>query len=109
LQALAALNERGFVDAAQGLGRRMMASAGDLRSRLRFGLKLATSRAARGIELDVLQDAWNAAHNEFRNDRSAADELAALEPGEVLDSVELAAYVTVANVLLNLDTTLSKE
>jgi hypothetical protein len=109
LQALAALNERGFLDAAQGLGRRMLKFSGDVRSRLRHGFHLALARDPGRLENEVLRDTWNSAKSEFRDDGAAALQLSGMKSGETFDAGELAAYVTVANVLLNLDTLLTKE
>ncbi|MBG87058.1 MAG: hypothetical protein CMO80_09190 [Verrucomicrobiales bacterium] len=109
LQALAALNERGFVEAARGLGMRMYRQEGFVKDRLRFGFRLVSARNATEREIDLLIRAWRSHRAEFAADRSAAVELANPEPARNLNNVDLAAYTAVANVLLNLDKTLTKE
>ena len=83
LQALTGLNDPAAWEAAEALGKRMAAAAGDDRARLAFGFRLCTSRLPDAEELDVLAAAL------------------AAEP-------EAQRWTLVANALLNLDETLSR-
>jgi hypothetical protein len=91
LQALALLNDPAFDECARALGRRLLERAGDDRTRLGDGFRLATARAPRAAELARLAELLAA-------ERDDARELA--EPER-----EPAAWARVAAVLLNLDET----
>lgn len=111
LQALVVLNDPQFVEAARALAGRMLREGGrDPVERLAYGFRLVTARRPDQAELKVLQDLLEAQHAAFRADPAAAR--AFLEVGDFratdLDPVDLAAWATVANLLLNLDETLTK-
>jgi len=90
LQALAALNEKGFFEAARALGGRMRREGGaNDREQLAFGFRCVAAREPNEEELDRLIESL-----EFH--RAEADS-------------EEDAFAAIGNVLLNLDKTLSKE
>ncbi|TAJ13626.1 MAG: DUF1553 domain-containing protein, partial [Planctomycetota bacterium] len=89
LQALALLNDPAFDECARAFGRRLLERAGDDRTRLAAGFRLATGRALRGAELARLLELLAA-------ERADARELAP-------DAREPAAWARIATVLLNLD------
>ena len=113
LQALTLMNEITFLEAARGLAQRVMRDGGEARNeRLTLAFRLATSRTPRQQELEILASGWEAQRARFAQDRQAADRLTII--GELarpddLDVVDLAAYSTVAGLLLNLDETITKE
>ena len=113
LQALNLLNDPTYVEASRLLAQRMMQEGGTApEARIRYGFCLATGREPRRAELAVLVTGWRRMEKGFLADRSGAESL--LTVGETradptLDSVELAAYATVASTLLNLDETITKE
>lgn len=113
LQALNLMNDPTYVEAARFLGQRMMAEGGSTpEQRIAHGFRLAVARAPRPTELSILTRGFNRALADFRADRNAAETL--LRVGErpspaTLDRTELAAYATIANTLLNLDETITKE
>jgi hypothetical protein len=79
--------------------------------RIEFGFRLATSRAPTADEIRVflkLYDAQSAAY--AKSGEAAAKLLAVGESSrdQSLDAGELAAWTMVANVLLNLDETVTK-
>ncbi len=112
LQALVTLNDPVFVEAAQGLARRMMLGGGQsLEDRAVHGFRLCLSRHPRQEELDRLVQLYQTAHEELSTRREHALQLATDPVGPLpagVDAVELAAWTTVANVLLNLDETLMR-
>ena len=113
LQVLTTLNDPTFVEAAVELARRLMTNAGpSVRDRAIFGFRLCTSRKPDLGELENLISLYQKALSRFRKDVDAARSLvfshkvkSASEP--VVP--ELAAWVVVSNILLNLDETLTKE
>jgi hypothetical protein len=110
--ALALLNDPQFFEAARRLAQRMMLEGGSTpETRIAFAFRLATARPPRASELAVLRGQFQAQLADFRRDRDSA--LKVLSVGESprdesLDAAELAAWTMVANVILNLDETLTK-
>jgi hypothetical protein len=102
LQALNLLNDEAFWEAARAMAARLAKEGGaDARSRIDYGYRLATGRHAKPGELDYLAK-YQAEQQEHFN---AHPEEAKKVGG---DSVT-AAWTMVANVLLNLDETITKE
>jgi len=113
LQALVTLNDPVYVEAAQGLARRMHeANPRNTRKAIAHGFYRSTAREPRREELLTLVDLFedNLAH--YQNDTDAATRLATnplpLED-ETADVARLAALTVVGNVLLNMDEVLTKE
>jgi len=112
LQALVLLNDPAYVEAARGLGQRIMSEGGDtVEARLQFAFRLCTARPAAPRELEVLRRVFDEQLARFKIDGAAATRL--LSIGESpraaqFDSAELAAWTAVGNVLLNLDETICK-
>jgi mono/diheme cytochrome c family protein len=105
LQALTGLNDPGFFDAARGLARRIMARDGDVRARAEYGFRCAVSRRPEAGEVDVLVNVFEKERVRFLHSQAAAK--AVLKSS--LAPADLAAWTMVANVLLNLDETITKE
>ncbi len=104
LQALVTLNDPAFVEAAGALAGRMMEADGELADRINRGLRLTLIRHPRPEETSTLVELYESLIAQYRNDRESASKLskaAGLEGGD-------AAMIAVANVLLNLDETLTK-
>jgi hypothetical protein len=111
LQALVTLNDPVYVEAAQALGRRMVAAGESTAQRAAFGFRLCLSRKPRAKELSRLVAMFDHAAMRYSSDPAAAKLLATKPigpPPEGSDVVELAAWTVVANVLLNLDEVLVK-
>ena len=113
LQALALLNEVTYVEAARGLGIRIMREGGTTTDeRLAFGFRLATARRPTAAELSVLRDGLNEDLAKFQANPIAAREylsIGASKSPEGIDQVELAAFSLTANILLNLDEVVTRE
>jgi hypothetical protein len=112
LQALTVLNDPAFVEAAQALARRVVteAPAADVDSRLTYGFRLCTARTPNDRELKMLQGLYDRELKSYAKDESAASTLVGGKSAP--DGVaprEMAAWTVVANVLLNLDETVTKE
>ena len=102
LQALNMLNDQAFWETARAMAGRVAKEGGaDARSRIDYGYRLATGRHAKPDELDYLTkyEAEQQEHFAAQPD----------EAKKVGGSAETAAWTMVANVLLNLDETITKE
>ncbi len=111
LQALVTLNDPVFVEAAQGLGRRMAGMEGVLREKLSFGFRVCVARSPEASELDRLVALYEGSLARLAEDSASATSLAtepigALPAGAV--AAEYAAWTVVGNVLLNLDEVLMR-
>lgn len=111
LQALVTLNDPAFVEAAQGLARRMYARDGaDIAAKLGYGFRLAATRPPTESELQTLMALYEGERANFAANEEAAVLMATdpLGPIESGDPATLAALTVVGNVLLNMDETLTK-
>ena len=112
LQALVLMNDPTYVEASRKLAERMMKEAGPgPDERIAFAFDCATARAPSAQEMAVLKKVYDAQLEVYRADRPAADKL--LKVGESprdekLDASELAAWTTVASVILNFDETITR-
>jgi hypothetical protein len=112
LQALAGLNEPTFLEAARVFAQRIMLEAGpDADQRIDFAFRSCVTRLPTALERHRLLSLYQQQLQGFQADSVAAEKF--LEVGSAarpatLDSKELAAWMVVANVLLNLDETLTK-
>jgi len=113
LQALTLLNEKTFVESARNLGQRILLEGGESMSdQVAHGFRLALSRWPNEKELNLLESAYRDYRLEYENDLVAAERIISVgesEPDASLDPRELAAATTLANVLLNLDETITRE
>jgi hypothetical protein len=113
LQALALLNDPTYVEASRALAQRMIVEAGrDPAARINFAFRLAIARKPTAKERQVLRGLAEREVAGYRRDTEAAQRL--LHVGESkfdnkLDVGELAAWTTVASVILNLDETITKQ
>jgi hypothetical protein len=113
LQALVTLNDPVYVEAAQALGRLMAQADGSLEDKLGDGFRRVLARPPGDAEAAQLRTLWENARAHYRERPGDAASLIA-SPGNpedgvsTTDPVALAAWTTVANVLLNLDETLMK-
>ena len=113
LQALTLMNNVTFVEAARVLAERIMSEGGTRETdRITLAFRLATGRPPRPAELDILVEGFN--HHLSRYSASQDEALKLVSAGESargesMDVSELAAYTAVANLILNLDETVTKE
>jgi len=113
LQALALLNDTTYVEAARKLAERVLTEGGaSPTERVALAFRLATARRPTDAEVTALMAGYSRYRKNFSDDPAAAKEL--LKHGESpvpgnLDATELAAYMAVSSVILNLDETITKE
>lgn len=112
LQALATLNDKAFVEPAAALARRMMKEVYETeRERATYGFRLCVARPPSPAELERLLELYRENLEKYQIDPAAARTLATSglpAPPSEMATAELAAWTVVANVLLNLDETVTK-
>jgi len=109
LQALTTLNDLAFFEAARALAHRMTAEAETgMRSQVVYGFRLCLSRYPQPRELARLMALYSRQLAHYRADAAAAKAVVG-SASTGADTPRYAALTIVANVLLNLDETLTKE
>jgi Protein of unknown function (DUF1553)/Protein of unknown function (DUF1549)/Planctomycete cytochrome C len=111
LQALVTLNDPVYVEAAQGLARRIVSQDGDTTAKVTFAFRTVLIRPPTEKETQRLVDLFDQARTQYEKDPAKALALATKPLGAApkdMNVTDLAAWTVVANVLLNLDETLAK-
>jgi hypothetical protein len=112
LQAFVTLNDPVYVEAAQALARRIVREGGSsAEDRVRFALKLCLCRPPGSEQVERLIELYQGELARYQKNREAAVSLATEPIGPLpagMDPADLAAWTTVANVLLNLDGVLTR-
>jgi anthranilate phosphoribosyltransferase len=110
LQALTMLNDEAFFEAARALARRMVTESADaVRARAAFGFRIVTARQPTPQEIDRIVAAYRQHLEQFRAYPERAAQVASGYGLSGGDAAEQAAWTLVANALLNLDETITKE
>jgi hypothetical protein len=113
LQALVLLNDPTYVEAARALAQRTLHAGGKSdRERVDFAFKLATARTPDQQERTVLLDSLQGFRSSYRQDRAQASKLLSIGESRTdssQDPREVAAWTTLASMILNLDETITAE
>jgi hypothetical protein len=113
LQALVLLNDPTYLEASRKFAERMMREGGDGRdARLKWGFCVATCRAPTEKELKVLGETFERRVTAYKTAPEAAKKLLGVGESsrdQKLNEPELAAYTTLASMLLNLDEVITKQ
>lgn len=113
LQALAMLDDTTFVEAARFLAQRMILEGGDRSAdRIRYGFKLLLAHEPNGRKEQVLLGALNDYQSHYIHHEDEATKLLAVgdsRSDSAIPEPELAAYTTLASVMLNMDEALTRE
>ena len=115
LQALTTLNDPVFVEASRALAQRMEREGGtSAAERIAYGHRLCTARAPADADLGALVAFFGRENARFAGDPAAARAVlglgeAAAPDDAVAATADEAALTMVANVLLNLDGTITRE
>jgi hypothetical protein len=113
LQAFVTLNEKTYLEAARNFAERVLKEGGETnRSRYEFAFEIALTRSPSPRETEILDAVLHRALSEYDQNREAAAKMVSIGESprdETLDVATHAAWTAVANVLLNLDETLTKE
>ena len=113
LQALNLMNDVTFLEAARFIGQRMLKEGGpDDAARLAYGFRLVLSRAPSVKEKEILLDSLRFHRDKFATNPQDGEAL--LKEGESrsdasLNPRELAAYASIASLILNMDEAVTKE
>jgi hypothetical protein len=112
LQALVLWNETGYLESSRKLGERMLKEGGaDDTSRATLAFRLATGRMPRAEESTVLIRTYGKLRADFAarpDDAAKLIKVGVSVPDSALSAVELAAAAGVANLILTLDETITK-
>ncbi len=112
LQALTLLNDPIYVEAARKLAERTIRDGGSSPAeRLRYAFVLATGRQPKQNEVDVLVQTFEKMLAEYRADEKGARGLISVGASVAATNIpviELAAYMAVTNMILNLDEVVTK-
>jgi len=111
LQAFVMLHDPQFVEAARHLAGRMLASADDDTVRIREGFQRCHTRQPTPQESRVLLAELNARREQYKAAPESAEQLLAVGESEVdssLPPAELAAWTSVARVMMNLSEFVTK-
>jgi hypothetical protein len=113
LQALNLMNDVTYVEAARKLAERMLIEGGStVEARVRHGFRLTLAREPQQQETQVLAEALERFRAFYAANGGEAASLVSQGDStraKKLDVKELAAYSSVASLLLNLDETVTKE
>ncbi len=113
LQSLNLMNDVTYLEASRKMGERMMHEGGaSPAERISFAMQLVTAEPPSDEASEILLNSYNYYRDLFSSDQGAALEY--LSQGESprdenLNPSELAAYSTVASLILNLDVAVTKE
>ncbi len=107
LQALNLMNDEMFLEAARGLARRMASDAGpEVEKKIAHGFRLSLGRRPQHEEVKELTSLYQDQLGYIRS--RTTDTAAPSTAGSEIAARELVAWTTVAQVLLNLDETISR-
>ena len=114
LQALNLMNDVTFVESARGLAQRLLTNKKLItpEDRLVYAFQIAIARLPKAEEQKILIDSLNANLDFYQSNFQLAEKLVSVGDSLIpkgLDLKELAAYTTVASLVLNLDETITKE
>jgi len=113
LQALVLMNDPTYVEAARSLAEHLLLEGGGtLPERLNYAFRRSVARPATSAEIAVLSGLYQKHLQEYMSEPAAAQKL--LTAGEHpvpkgLNPTELAAWTSVARVILNLNETITRE
>ena len=113
LQALTLMNNKLFIEAARCLAERMWISRnGNSAQAIQAGYQLTVGREATPAELKIMSQTHKTFLSHFRENPAEAKLLLAVgekQRDQTIPVVQHAAMTMIANILLNLDETISKE
>jgi hypothetical protein len=111
LQALTLLNDEAFLRAARGLAQRMMEASTELDQRIEAGFRRCVVRRPTVQETQLVRELYQKQLAHYSADEESAKTLVQRNAPYIKDAswADCAAMTMVANVLLNLDETITRE
>ena len=113
LQALTLLNDTTYIEAARVLAQRMMTEPKltTPNAQIHHAFRLAMARPPEPDEVNILLELYQKQLKEYQHNKQAAARLIAVgdsKPDQTLDVIKLAAWTTIASVILSMDETVTK-
>ena len=111
MQALTLMNDPAYVEMALSLAERIVVDQpdSDERARIEYAFRLCVARTPQAEEVATLQSLWQQERERFEADNAGAEKLIGHDRRhEDLPIAEQAAWFSIANVLLNLDETITR-
>ena len=110
LQALTLLNDPAYIEMARAFSKRIVRHGSGLsdRQRAEHAFQLAVARKPQADELATLLQIVRDQRERLGKDKTRSQQLVSKADHDAKDLVELAAWFYVANILLNLDETITK-
>lgn len=110
LQALTSLNDPYFFEAARTMAKRLTKEGGThVSDRITYGFRLTVSRSPSPSELDRVATFYKQQEAEYLKNPESAYKTVGAQTGSASDAAQNAAWIMVANVLLNTDEAITKE
>jgi hypothetical protein len=110
LQALTLLNDPQFLEMTLALAERIAGDRSELTidQKVRYGFRLCVAREPSAVELQHLEAVFRQELTHYQQHPDAAQAIVGKRSGERIDAHELAAWFHIANILLNLDETITR-
>jgi mono/diheme cytochrome c family protein len=112
LQALVLLNDPTYVEAARAFAERIIKEGGpNVGDRLNWSYRQALSRSIKPEETKILTELYRKHHDEYTKDAKQGQQLVSVGQRPVpkdIEPAELAAWTSVARVILNLHETITR-
>ena len=111
LHALTLLNDETQLEASRAVAELALAASTDMDARIAFVFRRITGRPPAAREVALLKRQWLVAkeyYSERENDAAEFIAVGQYRSGECADPVNVAAYMSVASVVLNLDEAISR-
>jgi len=112
LQALALMNDVTYLEASRVLAEKAIKASPTAEGRIGWAFMRATGRSATPREIEVLKGGLEKRLAKYKADPEAAKKLISqgdTKSDAAIDTAELAAYTTVASVIMNLDEVVTRE
>jgi len=112
LQALDLLNDPQFVEASRAFAQRILLEGGQtVEGRIVYAFRAATARKPTESEIYVIRQVLEERLENYRKDEQAAEKflsVGSFKAKDCFEKSELAAWTTIASMMLNLDETVTK-
>ena len=112
LQALDLLNDPQFVEASRAFAQRLLLEGGQtVEGRIVYAFRAATARKPTESEIYVIRQVLEEQLENYRKDEQAAEKflsVGSFKAKDCFEKSELAAWTTIASMMLNLDETVTK-